>query len=101
MFRVAFGGHLPRASTVYQLGLRFQSGGSSAVVDSAGAKSKNAGRRFETLFKALSQTEKGRAAIKAYGECLDRQLDDVSKGCCKIEFQRLQKLFVELTKEGK
>ena len=54
------------------------------------------GRKLETAFDKLSADPRGKAAIERYGACLDRQLDDVSKNCCKIEFDELQKVFKEL-----
>jgi len=57
------------------------------------------GRRLETAFGHVGDTPELRAAIDKYGACLDRQIDDVSKGCCEIEFQELNRLIKKVLSE--
>ena len=48
---------------------------------------------MESIYGKLSQSPEGKAAIERYGQCLDKNMDNVSKDCCKLEFAELQRVF--------
>ena len=54
------------------------------------AAPKHQGARLEASFARVLQSHSGQLAVKAYGECLERQSEDIRKDCCRVEFDTLQ-----------
>jgi hypothetical protein len=50
---------------------------------------------FEQAFKLVHNTK----AAKAYGDCLERNVSDMKKHCCEIEFRIFEKEFQQAIKK--
>lgn len=55
--------------------------------------------KLQDTYIKLRQSAEGRQAIAKYGECLERQVDDVRRDCCRVEFQELMRLAEKQGKE--
>ena len=66
-----------------------------------GEEASTKGKVLETMFEKIKKHPDGQVAIETYGNCLDRQLNDVTKGCCDLEFRALKNILKLVLEEEK